>query len=52
MAEQKTDAQRVSEAMVETERQAAERKADEIEPGGRYVVNGQAVNADGEPLKK
>lgn len=27
-------------------------KADETIPGGRYIVNGVEVNADGEPLAK
>jgi hypothetical protein len=27
-------------------------KADETVPGGRYIVNGVEVNADGEPLGK
>jgi hypothetical protein len=26
--------------------------ADETEPGGRFIVNGQLVDADGKPVKK
>lgn len=54
MAEQNkpvTDAERISAAMVEAEKQAEERQADETVEGGKYKVGDKFVNADGEPLK-
>jgi hypothetical protein len=46
-----TEAERVSRAMVEAERQAEERQADETVPGGKYKVGDEWVDADGKPFK-
>jgi hypothetical protein len=32
--------------------QGLERKLDETVPGGRYIVNGRLVNANGEPIQE
>lgn len=33
------------------QREADQRRLDETVAGGRYVINGQAVNANGEPVE-
>lgn len=40
------------QTQAEVERQARERRATETEPGGRYMVGDQMVDANGEPIKK
>lgn len=45
-----TDTQAVNRAMVEAERQAEERQADETVPGGKYRVGDQIVDAEGKPI--
>ncbi len=44
-------AQEVSRALVEASAEAERQKLDETVPGGRFVVNGQTVSANGEPVK-
>lgn len=63
MAEQRTNAQpvatvageaeaaKVSQALADAAAEAAEHPRGETVPGGRYVIEGQLVNAEGEPLK-
>lgn len=46
-----TEAERVSRAMVQAEREAEEREADETVPGGKYRVGDVFVDSDGKPLK-
>ena len=48
---QETEAQRTSRALAEAAVEAEERKADETEPGGRYMVAGEMVDAAGNPVK-
>ena len=45
-----TDEQRAQAAM-DAAAEAEENRADETVPGGRYMVGGQMVNANGEPVK-
>lgn len=55
MAEKPTaaaDAQNAaSRALAEAAAQAEERRLDEAPEGGRYVVAGQTVDAQGQPIK-
>lgn len=47
-------ADRESERQAEGARvraEAIDKKADETVPGGKYIVDGRTVNADGDPLK-
>lgn len=47
---QETEAQRTSRALAEAANEAEARQADECEPGGRYMVNGEMVDAEGRPI--
>jgi hypothetical protein len=49
---QETEAQRTSRALAEAANEAEERQADETEPGGVYIVNGEKVDAEGKPIGK
>lgn len=40
-----------SRALAEAAEEAAERQLDTTEPGGKYEVNGELVDANGEPIK-
>ena len=46
------DPERVSRALAEAQREAQAHPRDETIPGGRYLVDGEWVDADGKPLKK
>lgn len=48
---QETEAQRTSRALAEAADEAEQRKADETVPGGRYIVGGEMVDAEGQPVK-
>jgi invasion protein IalB len=49
--QQQPTAQDRSQAIAESNTEAEQRQIDETVPGGRYMVNGQLVNADGEAIK-
>lgn len=49
-AKKAQEAQDAAEAQAQAEAEAA-RPLDETVPGGRYVVNGVTVDADGEPVE-
>lgn len=46
-----SESQRVNRALAEAAEAAAERQADETQPGGRYLVGGVLVDAEGKPVK-
>jgi hypothetical protein len=46
-----SEAQRVNRALAEAAEEAEARQADETVPGGRYIVDGVLVDAEGKPLK-
>lgn len=48
---QETEAQRTSKALAEAAVEAEKRQADECDPGGRYMVGGELVDAEGKPVK-
>lgn len=41
-----------SRALADAAEEAAARRMDETEDGGRYLVNDQLVDANGEPIKE
>lgn len=46
-----SEGQRINRELTEAAREAEERHPDETEPGGRYIVDGRTVNAEGEEAK-
>lgn len=47
-----SDGQRTSLGLAEAQAEANDRRATDEHPGGRYMVGGQLVDAEGKPLKK
>jgi protocatechuate 3,4-dioxygenase beta subunit len=48
---QQTPAQQASQAFAESQKAAADLHLTEGPKGGRYIVDGQAVDAEGRPVK-
>lgn len=46
-----SEGQRINRELTEAAEQAAERKADDMPGGGRFIVDGRTVNAEGEEVK-
>lgn len=46
-----TEGQRVNRALAEAAEEAEARQADEMPDGGRFMVDGALVDADGQPVK-
>lgn len=47
-----SESQRVNRALAEAAEAAEARQADEMEPGGRFIVDGAVVNAEGQPITR
>jgi hypothetical protein len=45
------DAAKKAEGAAEQRAEAEENQIDETVPGGRYIVDGQTVNSEGQPVK-
>lgn len=46
-----SEGQRVNRALAEAAEEAEARQADEMPDGGKFMVDGELVDANGEPIK-